>query len=389
MNEHYDRRTVWAPAWMKDFQCLAGDCPEVCCQQWNVDVDPAHAESLRHIPDPELQELMDRVLRSAVIRRPGSRKADRIHRLQLLSQPDRRCPLLNERNECRLHKKFGPYILCDTCYFHPKTFFQIDEQTVLSACLSCPECVRLALTREEPVAFTHFETEIDPNAEWLETELIASPDARHLLREREVLIRQLCTLLQDRSDPIERRLKKLIDLLAKKAAGPDRDPDPFPQLPDFSAPEEWMEQYIAVFHPVSEAIEKPAQAAARSLQELAGGTDGFAALLAQHYRQGAALYEPFRLAHPALEENFLVHCVFSDSCKQFYRYQNEPLTAAQILRHEAALLIAWYWYFRVLMAQTALINGRMDPELLTQTISRADKCYWHYPDWFNRCADRI
>ena len=107
-SEHYERRLVTTPAWMESFACLAGDCPEVCCQQWNVDVDPKHAESLRHIEDPELQELMDHVLRTVHIRRPGSHKADTIHRLQLLSQPDHHCPLLNEHGECRLQKKYGP-----------------------------------------------------------------------------------------------------------------------------------------------------------------------------------------------------------------------------------------------------------------------------------------
>ena len=79
--EHYDRQMVYAPDWMRKFACLAGDCTEVCCQQWNVDVDPVHAESLRHIDDPELQELMDRVLRSARIRRPGSRQTETVSRL--------------------------------------------------------------------------------------------------------------------------------------------------------------------------------------------------------------------------------------------------------------------------------------------------------------------
>ena len=59
--EHYDRRMVYAPEWMRKFACLAGDCPDVCCQQWNVDVDPAHAESLHHIEDPEMQKLIFRV----------------------------------------------------------------------------------------------------------------------------------------------------------------------------------------------------------------------------------------------------------------------------------------------------------------------------------------
>lgn len=384
--EHYDRRMVNAPDWMRKFSCLAGDCPEVCCQQWNVDVDPAHAESLHHIEDPELQTLMDRILRSARIRHPGSRQTETVHRLQLLNQPDKRCPLLNERNECRLHKKYGPYVLCDTCYFHPRTFWQIDEQSYLSACLSCPECARLALMHGEPTAFTVFEAEIDPSAEWLETELVPDPDARELLRSRDRLVHFLIAFLQQRSLPLPERIKQALYFLEKL------DPESGPEDPNentFPDPAALMEKFTEVFDPVSEAMEKPAQGAALFLRELAGGTDGYDRLLAANFRKGLAVYGPFIREHPYLEENFLVHCVFSDAFKQFYRYQNDPLTVSEILLHEAKLLTAWYWYFRVLMSQTALKHGQMTEELFLQTVSRADKLWWHYPDWFARCADRM
>ena len=382
--EHYDRRMVYAPEWMRKFACLAGDCPDVCCQQWNVDVDPAHAESLHHIEDPEMQKLMDSILRSVRIRRPGSRQAETIHRLQLLNQPDKRCPLLNERNECRLHKKYGPYILCDTCYFHPRTYWQVDEQSYLSACLSCPECARLALSHEEPTAFSVFESEIDPSAEWLETELIPDPDTRELLRSRDQLIHFLCAFLQDRALPLPERIKQAFYFLEKQDTEPKTaDENPFPD------PISLMAKFTEVFDPVSEALEKPAQGAALFLQDLAGGTDGYIRLLSENFRKGLAVWEPFSREHPYLEENFLVHYIFSDSFKQFYRYQNEELTPGKILRHEARLLTAWYWFFRVQMSQTALKHGEMTENLFLQTVARADKLYWHYPDWFARCAERM
>ena len=384
--EHYDRRMVYAPEWMRKFACLAGDCPEVCCQQWNVDVDPAHAESLRHIGDPELQPLMDSILRSVRIRRPGSRQTDTIHRLQLLNQPGRRCPLLNERNECRLHKKYGPYILCDTCYFHPRTFWQVDEQTYLSACLSCPECARLALMHEEPTAFTVFEAEIDPSAEWLETELIPDPKARELLRSRDHLIGFLCAFLQERALPLAERIKQALYFLER--LDPDTDRESADKGASFS-PETLIAKFTEIFDPVSEALEKPAQGAALFLRELAGGTEGYFRLLAENFRKGLRIWDAFSGEHPQLEENFLVNCVFSDAFKQFYRYQNEALTAADILRHEAGLLTAWYWFFRVQMSQTALKHGGMTEELFLQTVTRTDKLYWHYPDWFGRCAESL
>ena len=397
--EHYDRRLVYAPEWMKDFACLAGDCPEVCCQQWNVDVDPAHAESLRHIDDPELQELMNSVLRSVRLRRPGSRHAETVHRLQLLNRPDRRCPLLNERNECRLHKKYGPYVLCDTCFFHPRTFFQIDEQTYLSACLSCPECARLALFQPEPTSFASFEAEIDPGAEWLETELISDPSARRLLLDRDRLIREIITRLQDRNFPLKERIIRALAFLrdaeseyaAAGAEVPENSggPDDGGLSAEKAAEPRIAQLYTEVFDPVSDGMEQAARSAALFTRELAGGTEGYASLLAEQIRRGRALYEPFVLEHPEPEENFLVHCVFSDAFKQFYRYQNEAVSGAEILRHEARLLTAWYWYFRVLLCEASLRSGGMDEALFLRTVSRTDKTYWHYPDWFARCADRL
>lgn len=384
--EHYDRRMVFAPDWMRKFACLAGDCPEVCCQQWNVDVDPSHAESLRHIGDPELQALMDGILRSVRIRRPGSRQAETVHRLQLLSRPDKHCPLLNERNECRLHKKYGPYVLCDTCYFHPRTFWQVDEQSYLSACLSCPECARLALLHEEPTVFTAFEAEIDPSAEWLETELIPDPAARELLRSRDELIHFLCAFLQERTLPLPERIKHALYFLERLVPGTDRD-DPKGALA--FDPETIMEKFSEVFDPVSEALEKPAQGTTLFMRELAGGAEGYFRLLNANFRKGLAVYGPFICERPWLEENFLVHCLFSDAFKQFYRYQNDPLKPAEILRHEAGLLTAWYWYFRILMSQTALEHGEMTEELFLRTVTRSDKLWWHYPDWFARCAGRM
>ena len=88
-----------------------------------------------------------------------------------------------------------------------------------------------------------------------------------------------------------------------------------------------------------------------------------------------------------LLENFMVHCVFSDSLKQFYRYQNDSVTASEILKHEAALLDTWYLHLRVQLAQAALMAQNMDEELFLKTVIHADKVYYHYPDWFARCAD--
>ena len=51
------------PTFYKDFKCIAGDCPDSCCQGWEVDAD---AESLEYYntldPSLEIKQRIDRVL---------------------------------------------------------------------------------------------------------------------------------------------------------------------------------------------------------------------------------------------------------------------------------------------------------------------------------------
>ena len=394
----YDRRVVTAPQWMEHFQCIAGECPETCCQQWNIEVDPVHADSYTHLGDPELQAVMSYLLRIFRVRRPGQRNAGVQYRLQLLNAPDRRCPILNENGECRLQKKYGPYILCDTCYFHPRTFSQINEEISLSACLSCPECARLAILHREPTAFSRFETEIDPNTEWLETSLIPDAGAQLLMENRSHLITALCEILQDRDLLFTRRLSRALDFLEILTCEEQPDADRIRAAVNASHdgasavipedPSDIMRCWLEVFDPVPEALEKPVQGAAELTRRLAGGRTGFHRLLADHYAKGAEIFEPFLAENEYLLENILVHCVFSDSFKQFFRCQNELLTVRDILCHEAALLQVWYIFLKVQLAQSALSHGTMDEDLFLQTVIRADRGWWHYPDWFARAADR-
>ena len=363
----YDRRIVTAPGWMKEFTCIANKCSETCCQQWNIDVDPIHAECYTHLGDPELQMIMDGLLHRFQLRRSGRRKPELQYRFLLTNQPDQHCPLLNAEGFCRLQKKYGAEILCDTCYFHPRTFWQIDEEVGMSACLSCPECARLALMHEEPVSFTRFETMVDPNAEWLETSLITDPDTRVLMQNRGELIQRLIDILQDRSEgSFSNRMARAIGFLT--ALSHVKHPDSetirgvYEALGQDAAAliknedsRTLIQRYLTTIDPINNGLEKAAQGAERFTRSLAGGKEGFVNLLAQNFEAGCSILEPFLRENKHLTENFMVHCVFSDSFKQFYRCQNEPVTVPVILRHEAALLELWYLFLRVLLALSRLV----------------------------------
>ena len=394
----YDRRMVKAPVWMENFICIAEKCTESCCQQWNIDVDPVHADCYTHLGDPELQSIMDSLLHRFHIRRAGMKKSELQYLFFLLSQPDKRCPLLDEAGKCRLQKKYGAEILCDTCYFHPRTFWQINEQTGMSACLSCPECARLALLHEEPTVISEFEAEIDPNAEWLETSLISDADTRMLMRHRDLMVHLMCDILQDRRFRFMQRMIRVKNFLFDLSNASSFDEKTIrsvfqrafsaPETEENSAdPEGLMDFYLDVFDPVSEACEKPVQGTSAVMRSLAGGTEGFVRLLADNYEKGCRIMSDFFADKAYLIENFMVHCVFSDSFKQFHRLQNDPVSVRNLLKHEAALLDCWYIFLQVLLAQAALEHGKMTEKVFLETIVRGDKNFWHYPDWFSRCAD--
>lgn len=372
----YDIQPVSAPEWMRGFACLARDCPETCCQNWNVDVDPEHAALLRGIDDPQIKPVMDGLLKTFRVRR-GGKQTEEVHRLMLLNQPGRRCPFLNEFTECRLQRTYGAEILCLTCYFHPRAFWQIDESYSLSACLSCYECARLALTHPAPTVFSRFEAEIDPQAEWLETEMIADEGTRDLLRHRDEILGGVIAILQNRALPLDERVRAAADSL-------------MPGLSRTYADEaEHMRLLTEMIAPVNHALEKPALAAEALLWNIAGGAENRFRVLGRNYQAGQRLYREFLGTHAYMEENFLVHFVFSDSLKEFVRYQTEPVTADAVRRHEAALILVWHELLRAVMGQAALANGEMTESLFLDTAVHADRDLWHYPAWGGRAAERL
>ena len=219
-----------------------------------------------------------------------------------------------------------------------------------------------------------------------------------LMENRSHLITALCEILQNRELPFTRRLSRALDFLEILTCEEQPDADRIREavnashdcasavMPEDSA--DIMCCWLEVFDPVPEALEKPVQGAAELTRMLAGGREGYTRLLADHYAEGAEIFEPFLTENEHLLENFLVHCVFSDSFKQFFRCQNELLTVRDILRHESALLRVWYVIFKVQLAQAALLQGNMNEDLFLQAVIRADRSWWHYPDWFARAADR-
>ena len=120
------------PAYYDEFRCLAGDCPDSCCQEWDVQVD---ADSARRYLALE-GELGDRL--RAVLKAENGEYSMEIR--------NRRCPMWREDGLCRIQAELGHEGLCRVCREFPRLRHDYGDFVELGLELSCPEAARLMLT---------------------------------------------------------------------------------------------------------------------------------------------------------------------------------------------------------------------------------------------------
>lgn len=135
------------PAYYDSFRCLAGACPDSCCRDWTVQVDPVSAAYYRSLPG----ELGD-ALRSAMATEDG----DTI----LTLTASGRCPMWRDDGLCRIQGQLGADALCHTCRQFPRLRHDYGDFTELGLEISCPEAARLILS--EPA---HWIDETAPGGE--------------------------------------------------------------------------------------------------------------------------------------------------------------------------------------------------------------------------------
>ena len=117
------------PKYYKAFRCIASACPDSCCKEWTVDVDPEAATMYRHLPG----YLGDR-LRSVLQDTEGG---------TIMEIENGRCPMWRQDGLCRIQAELGHDALCKTCREFPRLQHDYGDFVELGLELSCPEAARL------------------------------------------------------------------------------------------------------------------------------------------------------------------------------------------------------------------------------------------------------
>lgn len=134
---------VYFPGYYHNFRCIAAACPDSCCKEWAVDVDPNAAAYYRSLSGA----LGDRL--RAVLQNTNSGTVMQIE--------NRRCPMWRQDGLCEIQAQLGHDALCQTCRDFPRLRHDYGDFVELGLELSCPEAAKLILTSPEHRLFVRAE----------------------------------------------------------------------------------------------------------------------------------------------------------------------------------------------------------------------------------------
>lgn len=121
------------PNYYDQFHCIAGDCPDSCCQEWDVQVDTPSAQRYLSLAG-SLGDLLREKLKA---------NDEGEYSLQIT---DRRCPMWRHDGLCQIQFELGEDGLCQVCRDFPRLRHDYGDFVELGLELSCPEAARLIFT---------------------------------------------------------------------------------------------------------------------------------------------------------------------------------------------------------------------------------------------------
>lgn len=142
---------VVTPTFAKQFACAADNCPDTCCQGWQIVIDPDTLHTYQTMEGAFGDEVRASIVPEA---EPYFRFAE-----------NGKCALLDESGLCKLQKALGEDAQCRVCRVYPRFVRQYGTLHEEGVSLSCPEALRLLLDAPSPLQFESEEADfpIEPN----------------------------------------------------------------------------------------------------------------------------------------------------------------------------------------------------------------------------------
>lgn len=178
------------PSFYKDFKCIAGDCPDSCCQGWEVDADDASLDYYKTLTG-DIRSRIDSVLDKDEFGNTIFKLADK-----------KRCPFLNNENLCDMHIAIGGEHTPYTCRMFPRFINDFGGTREMGVSFSCPVASDMMFDLTETMGFVSEINDLPPELNEIDAQTYF-----YLSKARE----KAFSIVQDRSLPIRQRLVKLLD----------------------------------------------------------------------------------------------------------------------------------------------------------------------------------
>lgn len=178
------------PSFYKDFKCIAGDCPDSCCQGWEVDADDESLEFYKTLTG-DIRNRIDSVLDRDEFGNTIFRLADK-----------KRCPFLNDENLCDMHIAIGGEHTPYTCRMFPRFINDFGGTREMGVSFSCPVASDMMFGLTEPMRFVSELNELPPELNEIDAQTYF-----YLVKARE----KAFSIVQDRTHPVNQRLISLLD----------------------------------------------------------------------------------------------------------------------------------------------------------------------------------
>lgn len=217
------------PTFYKNFKCIAGDCPDSCCQGWEVDADCDSLEYYETLDNSlEIKKRIDSVL-----------SKDEFDNTIFTLAPKKRCPFLNDVNLCDMHIAIGGEHTPYTCRTFPRFIYDFGATREIGISFSCPVASDMMYNTES----FDFETEVNSDL----------PTLNDIDAEKYFLLykgrAEAYKISKDKNKSIRERLNDLLDLgvlLQEKLFSYDEGGDDIAFFDVFKNPElinpEWKEK---------------------------------------------------------------------------------------------------------------------------------------------------
>lgn len=176
------------PNYYEKFQCVAGDCIDTCCSQWQIVIDDASLDKYLDYKGEYRQ-----ALHKNIDWKEGVFKHNKIGK----------CAFLREDMLCDMYAHMGKDSLCTTCREYPRHTEEFENIREISLSLSCPEVAKILMNTTEKVTFVEKEDDVEEIFEDFDFFLFSN-----LLDIRE----EILEILQNRTEAIGKRIEKVLQI---------------------------------------------------------------------------------------------------------------------------------------------------------------------------------